>query len=122
MSTKAGTAYYVGGFTRNSLVMRVYAVILLVVICLYSLCRALAEPILNGSDGAKAFFCAVLNPILFEIFISGARLVARCVRKNHSSTSFLLVAPLISLKHTVGRFAAAMIQDPSWVLIVSICN
>jgi len=118
----AGTAFYVGSFTKNKLVMRVYGVILFVVIGLYSLCRALALPILNGTDGAKAFFAAVVNPIIFEVFISGARMIARCIRKNHSSTSFLLVVPLISLKHTVGRFMTAMIQNQTWVLVVCLCN
>jgi hypothetical protein len=118
----AGTAFYLGSFTKNKLVMRVYGIIVLVVICFYSLCRALAVPILNGSDGAKAFFSAAVNPIIFEVFISGARMIARCIRKNHSSTSFLLVAPLISLKHTVGRFMTAMILNPNWVLVVCLCN
>merc|ERR1719356_832506 len=49
-------------------------------------------------------------------------MIARCIRKNHSSTSFLLVAPLISLKHTVGRFMTAMILNPNWVLVVCLCN
>jgi hypothetical protein len=118
----AGTLFYVGSFTHNQLVMRVYGVLVLVVIILYVLCRALAGSILRLSDAHKAFFCAVLNPAIFEVLITGARMVARGVKKNHSSTSFMLVAPIISLKHIVGRFVTAMIRSNDWVLFVSVCS
>lgn len=76
-----------------------------------------------GPDLQKAVFVAVVNPLVWEfISLMPARFVARAIRHNHPSTSFVIVSGYTFIKQYIGRSIAALIRDPSWVIVLSFVN
>lgn len=85
--------------------------------------RNLSDMLFSGSHELKAFFIAVLNPVVFELgLITPSRFIARAVNHNDHSTSFLIVAMMLSFRHAIGRTVMAMIKDPVWVHVLSVLN
>jgi hypothetical protein len=76
-----------------------------------------------GPDYLKALFAGLLNPLLFELCcVTPARFVARSLRHNHESTSFVIVVAFIFLKQWCGRSVAAMINDKIWLYVLCVTN
>lgn len=91
--------------------------------CIHSfLITSFAKRILAGSDAEKAIFISIVNPLSFEVVITLSRFVARSLRHNHPSSSFLCTVIPVCLKACTGRFFMATLQNPTMVLCLSIVS
>ncbi len=72
------------------------------------------------SDFTKMLFCAVGNPLMWEIPLTIARAFSRTIAYNHPSTNYVMVALVIAGKKATGRFVLATIASTSMVTIASL--
>jgi hypothetical protein len=85
--------------------------------------RSFFERILSGSDAGKAIFVAVINPLICEsLLIIPSRFIARSLRHNHPSTSFVCAIAQVLFKQLFGRTIVCMISNNLVVLLLSIAN
>ena len=76
--------------------------------------------LLTAENWIKAWFVAVVNPVIFEVIVVWCRVLARSHRHNHPLTGVMTVAIAMTLKKMYGRYVAATITKTSYVTMCSV--
>lgn len=77
------------------------------------------DTIVDSGDATKAIIGAVMNPLLYEIFLVMARVIVRMVPHAHESTVPHLVTVVMAQKKMFGRFIIGMISSNGLVTAAS---
>jgi hypothetical protein len=81
-----------------------------------------ASTVISGPMSMKLAFIA-MNPVIIELFIlTPTRFVARSLRHNDPSTSFVCLTPFILFKQMLPRFIVATVSNPADVFLLSIVS
>jgi hypothetical protein len=76
--------------------------------------------VIRQGDGVKAVFVLLINPIVTETLAILARFACRCLKHNHPTTSFILIAVNVAVKKMYARFIIYAIKSAPILIIISI--
>lgn len=78
------------------------------------------DTVLENGDVFKLVAGVMVNPLVFEILLTGARFLVRTVEHAHESTIVHVVTITMALKKMYGRFIIGMIKSQSIIVLSSV--